>query len=182
MLTPVEQRQLLRLARLGLEARVRGGPPPAPLSGGLLDAPLGVFVSIHCEGALRGCLGRVEAESALALSVLDLAAAVSECDPRFPPVREAELADLEIEISVLTGMQEVADIGEVDVGRHGVIVESGSRSGLLLPQVARAHGWDAVTLVEHACLKAGLRRDAWHTEGRLLVFEAVVFAERASGF
>lgn len=181
MLTLDEQQLLLRLARLGLDARVRGQPPPAPLCGGILDEPLGVFVSIHRARELRGCLGRVDAGCGLGRSVLELAAAVSECDPRFPPVGETELAELAIEISVLTDPREVAGIIEVNAGRHGVIVESGSRRGLLLPQVARDHGWDEVTLVEHACLKAGLQRDAWRTGGRLFVFEALVFAECMSG-
>ena len=68
-------------------------------------------------------------------------------------------------------------MAEIEVGRHGLIVERGHRRGLLLPQVAVEHGWTRETFLEHACLKAGLARTAWREGARLFVFEAEVFAE-----
>ena len=160
MLGPEERTLLLRLARQALEARVRGRRAPVPPRGGVLDLARAVFVSLHGQGALRGCVGRLDADAALALAVTGLAGAVADSDPRFPPVREEELAALVIEISVLTAAREIAAAADVVVGRHGVIVESGERRGLLLPQVAVEHGWSRRRLLEHACLKAGLRTDA----------------------
>jgi len=179
MLTPGEQERLLRLARRALEARVRHQAPPASERGGLLDEPLGVFVSIHNDDELRGCLGRLDVDTPLADSVADLAAVVSDSDPRFQPVSPAELPNLDVEISVLTPEREIESIAEIEVGRHGLIVERGYRRGLLLPQVATEHGWDVETFLAHTCLKAGLPEDAWRRGARILVFEAQVSSERS---
>ena len=67
---------------------------------------------------------------------------------------------------------------EIVVGRHGLVVELGSRRGLLLPQVATEWHWDADTLLAQTCHKAGLGRDAWKQGAKLWRFEAEVFGER----
>lgn len=174
-----DQQRLLRLARRALEARVRGQAAPPLERGASLDLPRGAFVTIHHRGDLRGCLGRLDIDWPLARTVAHLAADVSDSDPRFPPVSTAELVDLTIEISILTPERDVASVEEIDVGRHGVIVELGRRRGLLLPQVAIEHGWDRHTLLAQTCLKAGLPLDAWRHGARVRVFEAQVFVELA---
>ena len=173
-----DQQRLLRLAREALEARVEHRAPPPIDHGGALDWPRGAFVTIHAGGDLRGCLGQIGTDAPLGETVAHLAAVVSDSDPRFDPVRPAELPGLEIEISVLTPEREVASPEEVEVGRHGVIIEQGGRRGLLLPQVATEQRWDRDTLLSHACLKARLAPDAWRHGARILVFEAQVFGER----
>ena len=173
----VDQERLLALARRAFEARVRRESAPPAERGGALELPCGAFVTIHARGDLRGCLGHVETASPLAETVLYLAAAVADSDPRFNPVTIVELPDIDIEISVLTPEREVQSIAEIEVGRHGVIVEQGARRGLLLPQVASEQGWDSETFVSHACRKAALGPDAWRRGARLFVFEAQVFAE-----
>ena len=102
---------------------------------------------------------------------------VSDSDPRFNPVSALELNGIHLEISVLTPEREIYSIADIEVGRHGLIVERGSRRGLLLPQVATEHGWDALTFASHTCLKAALPADAWRDGARMLVFEAQVFGE-----
>jgi uncharacterized protein (TIGR00296 family) len=102
---------------------------------------------------------------------------VADSDPRFNPVSPAELGDIELEISVLTPEREIDAIEEIEIGRHGLIVEQRGRRGLMLPQVAVEHNWDRETFVAHTCLKAGLPADAWRHGARVLVFEAQVFAE-----
>jgi uncharacterized protein len=179
MVTPEEQERLLKVARQALEARVCHRPPPACERGGILDEPLGAFVSIHNADELRGCLGRLDVDAPLAETVADLAAVVSDSDPRFQPVSAAELPHLDVEISVLTPEREVGSIAEIEVGRHGLIVERAHRRGLLLPQVATERGWDVETFLGHTCLKAGLPEDAWRRGARILVFEAHVFSERS---
>src|SRR5918996_5721785 len=116
MLTPDDQQKLLKLARHALEAHVRRQAPPACERGGVLDEPLGVFVSIHNEEELRGCLGRLDVDTPLAETVADLAAVVSDSDPRFHPVSPAELPNLDVEISVLTREREIGSIDEIEVG------------------------------------------------------------------
>jgi AmmeMemoRadiSam system protein A len=184
MLTLDEQAALLVLARRALRARVLGETPPAleRLAGGLA-VPCGAFVSLHRGDELRGCLGRLTPDWPLARAVVHLAAIVADSDPRFGPVGPDELDALDIEISVLTPQREIASIDEIDIGRHGLVVEYGRARGVLLPQVAVEHGWDARGFVEHACLKAGLRADGWRRGARLCVFEAEVFSERTlAGF
>ena len=168
--------RLLALAHQALEARVNRRPPPNPPAGGCFDLIRGAFVSIHRQGDLRGCLGRIEPQR-LSETIVHLAAIVSDSDPRFEPVRAAELGDLDLEISVLTPEREVHSVDEIEVGRHGLIVEQGYQRGLLLPQVPVEHHWDRLTFLEHTCLKAGLPRDAWQHGARLLVFEAEVFGD-----
>jgi AmmeMemoRadiSam system protein A len=178
LLDLAEQRRLLALARRALDARVRRLPAPEPECGGALDAPANAFVTIHNRGELRGCLGRLDARAPLAETIAQLAASVSDSDPRFDPVSLLELPDVDIEISVLTPEWAIETIDEIELGRHGVIVEQGARRGLLLPQVAVEHQWDRETLVSHTCLKAALPRDAWRRGAQLFVFEAQVFSER----
>lgn len=177
MLTPADQQRLLALARQSLEARVRGTAAPSAPRDGALGESHGAFVTIRHKGDLRGCLGRLDRAGSLGAVVAHLAAEVSDSDPRFPPVQAHELADISIEISVLTPERAIGSIEEIEVGRHGLIAERGSRRGLLLPQVATEHGWDRQTLVEQTCVKAGLPPDAWRAGVRILSFEAQVFGE-----
>ena len=178
MIGPEDQQRLLRLARQALEARVRGAPPPPVEHGGALDWPCGAFVTIHHRGDLRGCLGRVDVDAPLADTIAHLAAVVSDSDPRFNPVSARELPDIALEISVLTPEEEVRSIDQIEVGRHGLIIEQGHRRGLLLPQVATEQGWNRETFLDHTCRKASLPPDAWRHGARILMFEAFVFGEK----
>jgi AmmeMemoRadiSam system protein A len=180
MLTADDQKTLLRIARQALEARVRRIVAPVVEGEGVLAQECGAFVTIHRRGALRGCLGRITTDMALADVVRHLAAVVADSDPRIEPVRREELDELDIEISVLTPQREVRSLDEIQIGRHGVIVEQAHRRGLLLPQVATERQWDVQQFVEHTCLKAGLPPDAWRHGARMFVFEADVFSEDAT--
>ena len=177
MLTRDAQLQLLAIARAALEARVRGTRVPESGSQRESDPGQGAFVTIFCKGELRGCLGRVTSDWPLPELVRHLAQEVADSDPRFTPVAPHELNDIALEVSVLTPEREIQSIDEIELGRHGLIVEQGSRKGLLLPQVPTEHDWDRETFVSQTCLKAGLPADAWRHGARLLVFEAQVFGE-----
>ena len=180
LLTEDDRKQLLDLARRALEARVNRGQPPQVDCTGTLALRRGAFVSIHCRGDLRGCLGRLTLETPLGLTIVHLAGVVADSDPRFAAVLPHELPDLLIEISVLTPAREIASVEEIDVDRHGLIVEDGTSRGLLLPQVASEQRWTSGTFLEHTCIKAGLPRDAWKKGARIFVFEAQVFGEDQS--
>lgn len=178
MLSGDDRRRLLELARRALEAQVLGSAfTPPEEADDTIGVTCGVFVSIHRHGELRGCLGRLE-PLPLARTVVDLARAVADSDPRFEAVRPSELGELDIELSVLTPERRIDAPGAIEIGRHGLIVEQRGRRGLLLPQVAPEHGWDRWTFLAHACLKAGLPRDAWQHGAEVFVFEAQVFGER----
>jgi uncharacterized protein (TIGR00296 family) len=87
-----------------------------------------------------------------------------------------ELPYLDLEISVLTPLEEIESPDEIKVGVHGLLISKGNRSGLLLPQVASERNWDTITFLEETCRKAGLPKDAWKEEGtRIYVFSADVF-------
>jgi AmmeMemoRadiSam system protein A len=172
-----EQRRLLDLARRALEARVRGTTPPA-VETDADDPRRGAFVSIFRRGELRGCLGRLKSNLPIRRIVFQLAQAVADSDPRFEKVVVSELNEIGFEISVLTREREVTSVDEIEVGRHGLIVEHGTSRGLLLPQVPIEQGWDRDTFLDHTCLKAGLDAGAWRRGARIFIFEAQVFGER----
>lgn len=174
---------LLRIARRSLEAAARGSAyePESDLDAEL-RAPAGAFVSLHrrADGALRGCIGCVEARSAVGESVARAAYDAALHDPRFPPVTPDETEALVVDVSVLEPPSPIAP-GEVVVGRHGLIVERQGRRGLLLPQVPVEWGWDREAFLDQVCVKAGLPKSAWRSaDATLLGFEATVFGEEPS--
>jgi len=176
-----DQRRLLDLAHRALVARVRHAGLPEIDTTLAPDVRRGAFVSIFHEGELRGCLGRLNSQLPIARLVAQLAQAVADSDPRFHRVTPQELDGIVLEISVLTREREIQSVEEIEIGRHGLIVEQGSSRGLLLPQVPTEHGWDRDTFLDHTCLKAGLAADAWRRGARIFVFEAEVFGERSHG-
>jgi AmmeMemoRadiSam system protein A len=178
MLSGSERLLLIALARDAILAHVtRRTPAVAPLAGAAAE-PGAVFVSLHHAGALRGCIGHLEADRPLGEIVARCAVSAASEDPRFPAVTADEVDGLEIELSVLGVFERVASRDEVIVGVHGLLVEHGARRGLLLPQVAVRCRWHAATFIEQTCHKAGLPRDAWPGGGATLwKFEAEVFGE-----
>jgi AmmeMemoRadiSam system protein A len=133
-------------------------------------------VSLHKDGRLRGCIGQIHARQPLVRTVAEMAVAAAFEDPRFPPLRREELRDIDIEISVLTPLRRITDVGQIQVGTHGIYLRRGGYSGLLLPQVATEWGWDRNTFLEHTCEKAHLSKDAWKDgETEIYIFSADVF-------
>ena len=166
-------------------APARAEPSPsraaAPAGGGYLQKKCGAFVTLTIHGQLRGCIGYVIAERPLLETVREAARAAAFQDPRFAPLRRAELSELRLEISVLSEPRPVCSLEEIRVGDHGLIVRHGFRSGLLLPQVATEYGWDRETFLSHTCAKAGLPRDSWRDpDTEIELFEAEVFGEEGS--
>jgi len=168
---------LLRVAREAIAAHVGAGAAHVPSDAPVLQQFAGAFVTIHNRGDLRGCIGHIEPTELLAHVIPRCAVAACSTDPRFPPVTASELDDISIEISVLGPLEPIAGPADIEVGRHGLVVEMGWQRGLLLPQVAPEWNWDAETFLAHTCHKAGLPRDAWQRGAKLWRFEAEVFSE-----
>ena len=148
----------VRLARAVIESWIGARkklPLPADLPAELLDRRAGVFVSLHREGRLRGCIGTIRpVRGSIAEEIAANAVSAATEDPRFPPVGPEELESLEISVDVLSAPEEIASRAELDVKRYGVIVSKGSRSGLLLPDL---DGVDTVDeQVSIALRKAGI--------------------------
>jgi len=176
-----EQQKLLAWVRATMVAAVRGESPVEIPDAELterLRAPHGVFVTLKKGGELRGCIGKTDFERPLWSNALAAAVASALEDPRFPPVKPAELGDISIEISILNPPEDLPRPEMFDVTRHGIIVEKGWRHALLLPKVASEQGWDATKTLEMVCWKAGLPVDAWRDPAaRLQVFTAFDFGE-----
>jgi uncharacterized protein len=173
-----DKRELLRIARATLREYLTTGfmPPGAPHRQSLLE-PRGAFVTIHTGGELRGCIGRVDADTPLYLAVEQLAVAAATRDPRFDPLRAEELPETRVEVSVLSPLRS-ARAEDVEIGKHGLVITRGVRRGLLLPQVAIEHKLDREHFLDETCAKAGLPPGAWNEPGTTLeIFTAEVFRE-----
>jgi AmmeMemoRadiSam system protein A len=174
-----DRRALLAIARAAIAERLGGGSAERPALRGVLAEPRGAFVTLRRrdDGELRGCVGRMVSEDALARTVAEMAVAAATEDGRFDPVAAGELPSLAIEISALGPLQEIAP-QDVEVGRHGLMVRCEGRRGVLLPQVPVEHQWDRDTFLAHTCRKAGLPAEAWRRpDCQLLAFTATVFGE-----
>ncbi len=179
-----DREQLLRIARHAIEAAVSDGSlfePDATTMAPSTREHAATFVSLHKGGELRGCIGLMRFDFPMWLNVRDAAVAAALEDTRFLPVAVSELSHLEIEISVLEPPVRLPNPADFQVGRQGIVVERGSRRGLMLPQVASEVGWGADQMLDAVCRKAGLPGDAWQDlETKLFVFESYCFAEAES--
>lgn len=192
MLTDAQKASLLELARASVAARVHGHAPftrsaphavdesaPAPdLSEAELPDASGVFVTLKRRGQLRGCLGTLENRRGLSEEVARCAADSATEDPRFEAVVADELTDLHLELSVLGPLERIEPVPHAfTIGVHGLVVEQGSRRGLLLPQVATEWGWTPEQFLRQTCLKADLPADAWQRGAEVYRFSAEVFGD-----
>jgi AmmeMemoRadiSam system protein A len=138
----------------------------------------GAFVSLHQGGELLGCVGNCGGHRPLREEVVHLTLAAALDDPRFRPAAK-ERGPLDIEISVLTPFRRIHDPAEFQLGRHGAMLTLGSRSGLLLPQVAASREWTAEDFWRALARKSLLGPAAWRDpKARLEIFEAQVIARQ----
>lgn len=176
-LSTADKALLHRLVKETIQARFKGAKALLPeASSAVLREHRGAFVTLHKHGELRGCIGMIVAEKPLIQVVSEMASAAAFQDPRFPPVTQDELKDLDYEISVLTPLRRIQDVTEIQVGVHGILLKNGARSGVLLPQVATEQRWDRGTFLEQTCRKAFLPKDAWKDGAtEIYIFSADVF-------
>jgi AmmeMemoRadiSam system protein B/AmmeMemoRadiSam system protein A len=176
-LSEEDKKTLHRIAKTVIEDKVKGKVAPEfKIDSPLLKENRGAFVTINKKGQLRGCIGYIEGRGPLHKTIEEMAEAAAFRDPRFPPVKEKELPELEIEISVLTPLKKITEVNEIEVGKHGIYIKKGWFSGLLLPQVATDYGWDRQTFLEHTCQKAGLPSNAWkEKDAEIYIFSADIF-------
>jgi uncharacterized protein len=179
LLSSDDWRALVEIARRAIRSAVlEKRLPDVPSCSAALSEPRGAFVSLYHGGELRGCVGQIENPGPLADVVARSAINAALYDSRFAPVGAAEIAGLEIEISVLGALEQIS-AEAIIVGRHGLMVVRGSKRGLLLPQVASERQWSGLRLLEETCAKAGLARDAWRDPAtQVLAFTAEIFSER----
>jgi AmmeMemoRadiSam system protein A len=147
-----------QLARRSLEHIISTGdmlPVPNDLPDEMLTNKAGVFVSMHKNGALRGCVGTIfPSTDSIANEIIQNAISAGLSDDRFNPVSTEELPFLVYKVDVLSAPEAITGFDELDVKRYGVIVKSGHKRGLLLPNL---EGVDTVEAqVEIASRKAGI--------------------------
>jgi len=172
------QRTLLGIARESVHSFLQGSALALPeIESGELAELRALFVSIHSGEELRGCVGNLYPASPLFRSTGDCAISAAVGDPRFAPLALSELPNVTFEISVLSPMERIRDVSEIEIGEHGVLVAKGRHRGLLLPQVAPQYGWDRERFLEETCRKAGLNAQDWKDGATLSRFTAAVFSE-----
>ncbi len=186
MVSEEEGKFLVKLARKSIETYIKEKniidvPENAPDT---LKENMGAFVTLNKEGLLRGCIGYPEPIKPLVNAVIEVAVSAAVNDPRFSPVTESELDDLEIEVSVLT-KPELIEVekpeeymDKIKIGEDGLIVERGPYRGLLLPQVAVELEWNIEEFLYNTCVKAGLTADCWlFNDVKIYKFSTEIFEE-----
>ncbi len=179
-LTNKEKEKLLKISRKTLDSFIKNNTyekiDASEISENL-KKNLGAFVTLRKKGKLRGCIGRFMPNQPLYKVIEEMTIAASTQDNRFSPVSKEELEDINIEISVLTPLQKVNSIDEIQVGRDGIYVKKDFRSGTLLPQVAIDNNWDNYEFVKYCSkYKAGLGENEWK-DADIFVYQAIVFEE-----
>ncbi len=172
-------KKLLSLARESICSTLKTGKriSVSPAEEPILTKKMGVFVTLHKKGDLRGCVGFIEPVLPLQEAVIQSARNAAFHDSRFAPVSQQEMVDIEIEVSCLTEPRPVPSVKEIQLGRHGIVLEKGFARAVFLPCVAVEQGWDLTTTLDHLAMKAGLYPDEWRQGCRFEVFEAIVFRE-----
>ncbi len=184
-LSDEERKALLTIARTAIEAELlRDSDVEYPdVLTEKMQEKRGCFVSLHKAGVLRGCIGIIEPTLPLANGVEDYACKSAFQDPRFPSLTQHELADVDIEVSVLTVPKALPFTDGEDLmrklrpGIHGVILTQGWQSATFLPQV-----WEQLpkveTFLEHLCQKGGMGKDCWQDTATVVkTYEAEYFSE-----
>ena len=180
-----ERRTLLRVARDSIACGVRSGMPIPIRSDGMpeqLTRLRASFITLQSSGQLRGCMGSLEATRPLIVDVAETACSSALNDPRFHPVQEAELAMLNIEISVLSPLTEMDISSEqmlleaLQPGVDGLVLVFADRRATFLPKM-----WEQIprpsTFIETLKQKAGLPVDFWSPEVRAYRYLTETFSE-----
>lgn len=179
-LTEEEKETLFAIATDTIEWCVRGEENKVSMDKYKITAklkePTHSFVTLKSGGMLRGCIGSLPPWPAEPMhrSIHNNAISAATKDWRFSPVRPAELPKLEIHISLLSPVSDIASPSEFKTGEHGIIIEKGGRRAVYLPEVAPEQGWTREETLESLCQKAGLPPDAWREGAKFKVFTSVV--------
>jgi AmmeMemoRadiSam system protein A len=177
MFNKEQKKELLTLARKAIEAKFTKEAIIFP-DDVAFQVYRGVFVTLHKQGELRGCIGYIKGYKELVPSIIEMAKSAAFNDPRFPTVKANEIPSLTIEISVLSEMEIVNDINDIVIGRDGLFLNHPFGNGLLLPQVPVEWNWDLPTFLDQICYKAGLTAGTWIDErAKLYRFTAEIFSD-----
>ncbi len=184
-ITDEEKIFLLRLARKAIEHELNPEveiPKPDYEKYPILNSRAGAFVTLNKNKMLRGCIGYIIGFGPLYETVKEAAIQAAFGDPRFPSLIKPELSEIEVEVSVLSEPFPIYSYDEIEVGKHGLILEDFGRRALLLPQVPVEHGMNKEEFLSALCQKAGLHGNCWREKQlNLKAFTAEVFDEKEMG-
>ena len=179
-LSDKDKNDLLFLSRKTINAYLSSNEiPEAPISeySQNLKTECGAFVTLNKNKNLRGCIGRFTADEPLYKIVQQMTIASASQDSRFVPVSKVELEEIKIEISVLSPLSKISSIDEIELGKHGIYIVKGKRTGTFLPKVAVDTGWTLEEFLGHCARdKAGIGWDGWK-DAEIYIYEAIVFSE-----
>lgn len=180
VLTEQERQYLFDIVRAAIERGLEGKPAlaeadlPEPPTAQLKEL-MGAFVTLHLGGQLRGCVGVMRPVAPLHLVVSDMARAAAFGDNRFPPLTREEWPDVTFEISILGPATPCPDINLIELGRHGIMLESRGRTAVFLPQVPVEQGWSVKGTLEQLCRKAAIPPGTWRDRtATVFWYEALV--------
>ena len=161
--TEEEKKAMIAAARSSIYSALRldydGDDTPVGI---LKEKGYGVFVTLHLDGRLRGCIGRFTSSSTLHATIREMARSAAFDDPRFPSLSRNEAHQIDIEVSVLSPLKKIESIDEFKLGRDGIYMIKGSHHGTFLPQVATETGWTTEEFLGHcASEKAGIGYYGW---------------------
>ena len=161
--TDDEKKGMIAAARSAIYSALRmdydGDATPVGI---LKEKGYGVFVTLHLNGRLRGCIGRFTSSDSLFETIQDMARSAAFSDPRFPSLSRSEAPRVEIEVSVLSPLKRISSVDEFKLGRDGIYMIKGSRHGTFLPQVATETGWSTEEFLGHCAQdKAGIGYYGW---------------------
>ncbi len=181
-LTREEGELAVKLARKAIEVYLTEGKVIRERYSGVFEERRGVFTTLTKGGMLRGCIGFPYPIKRLDEAIIESAIAAATQDPRFPRVSIEEMDEICVEVTVLTPPEKiVADPKDlpkyVEIGKHGLMVQMGPYSGLLLPQVAVEYNLDPESFLSETCMKAGLPPDCWLSGAEVYRFEGQIFKE-----
>ena len=144
----------------------------------IFNSHCGAFVTLTQDGLLRGCIGYIISDTPLFQTIHEAAVHAALDDPRFLPVKQKEIDNLSIEISILSEPFPLSNYDEIELGKHGLILEENGKRGLLLPQVPIEHKMNCNQFLDAICQKAGFNTYYWKTKQlNLKAFTATVFNE-----
>ena len=174
-----ETQQAIDLAKWALNSYVKGlfDVPQPELTDPYFNEKAGVFVTLKQNEVLRGCIGVIVPFDILARNIITSTRHSALNDHRFSPVRSEEVDELEIEISILSPPKE-SKLEDIEIGKHGLIVEGGGKSAIYLPQVATEIGWTFGQWLDSLCDKANLPTRYWtEKEAKFKTFTAQIINE-----
>ncbi len=179
-ITAEQRRIVLQMAAQGVASTVTGQPlkaDPEAMGDFAKSIVMGAFVTLKRGGILRGCCGVLCKPMAIGPAVSSAAIRTAKDDQRMAPISPSELAFLSLDVSLLGPFQRIETQGaaraeSVKVGKHGLMIQRGNQSGLLLPSVAVERGWNAIQFLQAVCSKAKLPVGAWESpECQVMTFD-----------